>query len=51
MLSNRINENSLKDLDAGLDTESLKGLNILSQHIGDLQLLGFGKRLISMKLG
>jgi hypothetical protein len=26
-----------------LNTEPLQGLNILSQNIGDLQLLGFGE--------
>lgn len=43
MLSYGVDKNSLKDLDAGLNTEPLQGLNILSQNIGDLQLLGFGE--------
>ena len=43
MLSNGVNQDSLKDLDAGLNTEPLQGLNILGQYMGDLQLLGFGE--------
>jgi len=43
MLSDGVDKDSLKDLDAGLNTESLQGLNILGQNIGDLQLLGFGE--------
>ena len=43
MLGNGVNQDSLKYLDAGLNTEPLQGLNILGHNIGDLQLLGFGE--------
>ena len=50
MLSDGVDQDSLKYLDAGLKTEPLQGLNILSDNIGDLQLLRFGKLLIFLKL-